>query len=176
MTAESEECDHARDGCQEEYDEACEFLVEECGYDQEEAEELLDEEDFEGLDDDANVFEDDAGDLSSLDDAEVVRDELPTPVLVAFKKAWNGYRAGRASIDEGAEGAVEETRRYAGIINSIRQGIGQEPMEFEAKDGFEGGRVTPEEAGVGEFETDAETTQATLGGKVTVYDPTEDLS
>jgi len=45
-------------------------------------------------------------------------------------------------------------------------------MSFEAKAGFEGGVVTPEDAGVDEFETDADVDDIEFG-RVTVYDPTE---
>lgn len=159
-TAESEECDHAERCCKDGYEEACEFLVKECGVDENRVDELLEEDDF-------NVFEDEAGEVPDIEDVELDEDELPASVLVAFKKAWNGYRAGRAEAEEGAENA----RKYAGIINSIRRGIGQEPMEFEETECFEGGEVAPEEAGVDEFDA----AQTTVSGGVSIYDPTKDI-
>ncbi|MDZ7689255.1 MAG: hypothetical protein U5J64_11210 [Halobacteriales archaeon] len=148
-TAESQECDHAESGCKDGYEEACDFLVEECGVPQNRVDEFLDEDDFDG------------SDAEMPGDSDLDSDDLPLEVRIALKKAWTGYRAGRAEAKEG--GAATEARMYAGIINSIRQGIGQDMIGFESAGAFEGGVVEPDEVGA-EFEPRFE-----------AYDPTEEI-
>lgn len=145
----SEECDHAERGCEDGFEEACEFLEEECDVPQSRIDELLDEDDF--------------GDgVRDPDDPDLDADNLPLEVRVALKKAWTGYRAGRADAKGG--GSAAEARAYAGIINSIRRAVGQEMIEFESAGSFEGGVVEPSEVGA-EFEPRFE-----------VYDPTEEFA
>ena len=135
--------------CEDGYEEACEFLEEECDVPQSRIDELLDEGDF----------EDDVRDLGETD---LGAGELPLSVRVALKKAWRGYRAGRADAKDG--GSAAEARTYAGIINSIRQAVGQEMIEFEPVGAFEGGVVEPSEVGA-EFEP-----------RFKAYDPTEEFA
>ena len=146
---EDEECDHAERGCEDGYEEACEFLEEECDVPQSRIDELLDE----------GGFKDDVRDLGETD---LGAGELPLSVRVALKKAWRGYRAGRADAKDG--GSAAEARTYAGIINSIRQAVGQEMIEFEPVGAFEGGVVEPSEVGA-EFEP-----------RFKAYDPTEEFA
>jgi hypothetical protein len=112
-TAESEECDHAERGCKDGYEEACEFLVKECGVDEGRVDNLLDEDDFEDVD---------------------------------------------------ADGA-REAREYAGIINAVRQELGQDLLEFEPAGEFDGGVVDPDDVGA-DFDASG----------LTPYDPTEDIA
>jgi len=146
---ESEECDHAERGCEDGYEEACGFLEEECDVPQSRIDELLDEDNFED-------------DVRDLEETDFDAGEMPLSVRVALKKAWRGYRAGRAEAKDG--GSAAEARTYAGIINSIRQAVGQEMIEFEPAGNFEGGVIEPSEVGA-EFEP-----------RFGMYDPTEEFA
>ncbi len=144
--AEIQQCRQAEDSCEDGIEDACEFLTEECGYTEKEANDLLGG--IELKDDDVDV------------DQDTDEDGLPLRVRIALKKAWRGYRAGRAKAR--SDGSPAEARKYAGVINSIRRAVGQDFMEFEPAGSFEGGVVEPDD--VGEFSPRFET-----------YDPTKEL-
>jgi len=156
-TVRSEECDHAESGCRDGYEEACEFLVDECGVEEDRVDELLDEDDFD-VDDD----------VVEIDD-----DEIPVGALSALRRAWTGYRAGRAKAEGGGLSGACEARSYAAIINAVRESLGQELLEFESAGEFDGGVVDPDEVGV-EFEPESEETVS--ASSFAPYDPTDDIA
>jgi hypothetical protein len=151
-TAESEECGHAERGCKDGYEEACEFLVDECGVDEDRVDNLLDEDDFEDVDADGL-------------DTEIDAEDPPLEVRIALDRAWTGYRAGRADAKEGDVDGAREAREYAGIINAVRQALGQDLLEFEPAGEFDGGVVDPDDVGA-DFDASG----------LTPYDPTEDIA
>ena len=109
--AANEQCDHARDHCQHGDPEACEFLQEACGLDEDEVAELLDEE-----------------------DAEQADEELSGKAKGALGRAWGGYKAAISRFDQelrDAEEAKQNAERAASAINRIRQSHGQDDLEFE---------------------------------------------
>jgi len=156
-TVRSEECDHAESGCRDGYEEACEFLTDECGVEEDRVDELLDEDDSEGVD---------------VKEVELDDDEIPVGALSALRRAWTGYRAGRAKAKEGEKQGVEEARSYAAIINAVRESLGQDLLEFESAGEFDGGVVDPDEVGV-EFEPESEETVS--ASSFAPYDPTEEI-
>ncbi len=106
----SEECDHARDHCQHGDPDACEFLSEACGYDDEEVARILDDQDGSG------------------------EREIEGEAAGALGRAWQGYKAGIARLERELEDALEAKRnaeQAAAAINAIRADHGQDPIELE---------------------------------------------
>jgi hypothetical protein len=106
----SSECDHAADHCEHGDPEACEFLRNACGYDEEEVARILDED-------------------TSADD-----DEITGKAAGALGRAWGGYKGAITRLDREVSDVVEskrEAERAAAAINAIRRDHGQDPMEFE---------------------------------------------
>ncbi|MBZ6496009.1 hypothetical protein [Natrinema longum] len=172
-----EMCSSAEDACSDGKEDACEALLEECGYDRDDIEDLIgtvddldedpeavfsapdpDDIDDPDLETESQSFE--AWARSSMPDPpeepsdeelaqlaptpepdDVGRDRLPGPALTALKKAWSGYKLARTETRE----AQDEAEHYAGVINGIRAVHGQDPLEFDDLDGFEGGRVMPDD-------------------------------
>lgn len=170
QTAESETCDHAHKGCEDGHDEACDVLLAECGYDENEITAIKD--DLALIDEDPSLFDalDDAPDpdaarkafdewaarveptIPEIDESELAaiaptpeaeqtgEQELSGRVYGALRKAWGGYRASLAD----ARDARDEARHYAEVINGIRVVHGQEPIDFDGMDGF-GGQVVSDD-------------------------------
>jgi hypothetical protein len=172
--AQGEQCSHARDGCEDGYDDACDMLVEECGYTEAEVEKIV--EATYGLGEDPEAVYDPTADTEDIgasfeewaaetapeqpempdkpdaikepDDGEIAAlapaddpEELSGPALRTLKKAWSGYKMARAE-DRKAHDRMAE---YAGIINGVRAVNGQEPIDFEAQSGWDGGEVLPDD-------------------------------
>jgi len=107
--AQAEECDHARGHCKHGDPEACEFLRNACGLEDEEVEQLLD------------------GD--SLEDAKIAR-----AAAGALERSWQGYKGGIVDLDAALEEAREawsHAQQAARAINEIREAHGQDPIHFE---------------------------------------------
>jgi len=105
-----QECDHARDHCQHGDPDACEFLSEACGYDDEEVASILDDSDASG------------------------EQEIEGEAAGALGRAWQGYKAGIARLAAEIEDALEAKRnaeQAAAAINAIRADHGQEPIGLE---------------------------------------------
>ncbi|MCD2202756.1 hypothetical protein [Halobacterium sp. KA-6] len=105
-----EECDHARDHCEHGDPDACEFLSDACGYDDEEVAAILDEND---PDSEQDIEGEAAG---------------------ALGRAWQGYKAAIARLAQEIDDALEAKRnaeQAAAAINAIRADHGQEPIELE---------------------------------------------
>lgn len=170
-----EMCNNAEDACADGEQPACEALLEQCGYDEDDIAELL--EAVEGLDEDPEdvfaVSDDvDSPDLEAEsrsfeawardampeppeeptdeelariaptpDPDDVGRDRLPGPALAALKKAWSGYKLARTE----ARDAQDDAEHYAEVINGIRAVHGQNPLEFDDLEGFEGGEILPDD-------------------------------
>lgn len=108
-TAANEECDHARGHCEHGDPDACEFLREQCGYDEDEVESILDEDD-------------------------VNEDEITGKAAGGLGRAWQGYKAGIARLERELEDALEakaNAEEAAAAINAIRADHGQNPLEFD---------------------------------------------
>jgi len=106
------DCDHARGHCAHGDPDACEFLQEECGLDEDEVATLLDQ----------------------PDDQDAGENELDGPALGALKRSWQGYKGAISELDELLDDVVDEweqAQRAARAINSIRTGHGQDPLHFE---------------------------------------------
>lgn len=104
------ECDHARDHCEHGDPDACEFLTDACGYDDDEVARILDE-------DDADTEQDIEGEAAG-----------------ALGRAWQGYKAAISRLAQEIEDAMEAKRnaeQAAAAINAIRADHGQEPIELE---------------------------------------------
>jgi hypothetical protein len=109
-SAMGEQCDHARDHCRHGEPEACEFLQESCGFDEEQVEEILTNDDQPESSDDQQITGAAAG---------------------ALRRAWQGYSAGsNRAISEiaDAQEAVANAAEAIEAINAIRQANGQEPI------------------------------------------------
>ncbi len=150
------DCDNAKDDCTDGDRDACKALVKECGFDREEAEELLAE-------------------------AKRADGELPLKAKRALSTAWTSYKQAIKKGHEAAE-AAEKIKDYQGepkhaersmaIINGIREAYGQEPIDFDGVPEVPdvdvpepvSGPVTPETAGV-DVEIEAD-----------VYDPILEFS
>lgn len=174
--AQGEVCNHAEDGCEDGHEDACEVLLEDCGYAEEEIERLLGvtrelgEEPAEVYDptteqDTGTSFEEwarqaepDAPEevppemyeqpvVEEPTDEELAEiapsrpEELSGSTLRALKKAWAGYRMGRAEDRQ----AHEHMEKYAEIINGIRVVNRQEPLDFDHREGWDGGEVLPDD-------------------------------
>ncbi|DAC85278.1 hypothetical protein [Natrinema versiforme] len=104
----SSRCDSAETHCEEGEDDACEFLVNECGVDRDEVQSLLS--DFE----------------------EIPADEIEGRWLGALKRAWNGYKGATRRFSEALETAREarqDAEAAAKAINGVRQAHGQDEIE-----------------------------------------------
>ncbi|MFC4246484.1 helix-hairpin-helix domain-containing protein [Natribaculum luteum] len=150
------DCDNTKDDCTDGDRDACKALVEECGFDREEAEELLAE-------------------------AKRADGELPPKAKRALSTAWTSYKQAIKKGHEAVE-AAEKIKDYQGepkhaersmaIINGIREAYGQEPIDFDGVPEVPdvdvpepvSGPVTPETAGV-DVEIEAD-----------VYDPILEFS
>lgn len=158
-----ERCGHARDACEEGHEKACESLLQDCGWTDDEISELMER--VEAMGEDPNEVYDPTseGDTGqSFDEwaaaaepempAEPSDDELadlaPTSTpdelrpaaLRALKKAWTGYKVARSD----ARKSQAEAEEYASIINGVRAVNDQEPIDFDAQE-WEGGEVMPDD-------------------------------
>jgi len=113
-TEQEEGCDHARNVCQRGDPDACEFLTEACGYDDEEADRILGTED-------------------SASDA--APDEITGKAAGALSRSWQGYKGAIAQLGEAldsAREAWENADQAAEAINGIRDQHGQDAIHFNA--------------------------------------------
>jgi len=107
--AQAKQCDHARGHCKHGDPEACEFLRDACGLEDEEIEQLLDGDSFE-------------------------ESEIAGKAAGALKRSWEGYKGGISDLDEALEQAREAWRhaqQAARAINEIREAHGQDPIHFD---------------------------------------------
>lgn len=141
----SDECKNAEKWCDKGDEGACIHLVSDCGWTEQEIEELrADVEEMEVRMD--ALVTDDGGVIEEGEPAiepETVElagdtDELPPFALRTLQRSWNGYRAAALKAEE-AKAAIEqyhqarvEVRQYGSIINEVRNRFGQEPMDIEA--------------------------------------------
>jgi hypothetical protein len=101
------QCDHARDHCEHGDSDACEFLTEACGFDEDAVEEILSEE-----------------------QGDPARGDLPGEVYGAFQKLWNQYRAALADAKEAAA-AINEIRQQYGQDPLAMEELGDRPITKE---------------------------------------------
>ncbi|UXF51018.1 MAG: hypothetical protein HQRvContig05_8 [Haloquadratum phage sp.] len=109
-----EGCDHAHDVCRHGDPQACEFLTDACGFDEDEVDEIL-------------GAEDDAGDAPP--------DEIEGKAAGALSRSWGGYRGAIAELGDAldrVEEAWENATDAADAINGIRARHGQDEMHFDA--------------------------------------------
>jgi len=109
-----EGCNHARDVCRNGDPQACEFLEEACGFDEEEVDEIL------GADDDP---------------ADAPADEITGKAAGALSKSWAGYKGAIAEMGDALDQfktAWENATDAAEAINGIRDRHGQDAMHFDA--------------------------------------------
>lgn len=105
-------CRHAKGHCEHGDAGACEFLREECGLDEDEVADLLQEPS--------------AGDDDSA--------EMGGPAKGALKRSWQGYKGAISSLDTLLEDVREEweqAQQAAKAINGVRGGHGQDALHFE---------------------------------------------
>lgn len=86
-TAQSEECNHAEGHCRHGEPDACEFLTNQCGMDQETVDKIMGEE-------------------------EAAPEDLPGPVLGALSDLWGGYKGGITQAKDAAAGINEIREQY----------------------------------------------------------------
>ena len=118
----TEGCNHAEGACRHGEPEACEFLTDACGYDEDEVDDIL------GVDatDDEEAKGGDGGDEPR---------EIEGKAAGALARSWGGYRGAIAELDAALEAVREEWSNAtdaAEAINAIRGDHNQEPMHFEA--------------------------------------------
>ena len=109
-----EGCDHARDVCEHGDPQACEFLTDACGYDEDEVDEILGAED---------------------DPADAPPDEIEGKAAGALSRSWGGYRGAIAELGDAldqVEEAWANATDAAEAINGIRARHGQDAMHFDA--------------------------------------------
>jgi hypothetical protein len=87
--AKNNQCDHARDHCEHGDPDACEFLKDRCGLDDDQVDQILDE---------------DQGDPAS--------GQLPGEAYGGLRKLWKKYRAGLGNAKEAAAGINEIRQQY----------------------------------------------------------------
>lgn len=117
--AQAEGCDHARGHCEHGDPEACQYLQEACGLDEEEVEQLL--EDPEGADRSEQAIE--------------------GPAAGALRRAWSGYKGATADLEEQIEQLGEDwqhAQQAARAINRVREAHGQDPLHFEKLEAAQG--------------------------------------
>jgi len=111
-TAQGEQCDHARGHCENGDPDACEFLRDACGFDQDEIESFLDP-----------------------DEPKDADQEITGKAAGALSRSWGGYQAAVGRLDSALD-EVHESWRHAQqagkAINAIRGEHGQDPIHFEA--------------------------------------------
>ncbi|APW99394.1 hypothetical protein CHINAEXTREME_17170 [Halobiforma lacisalsi AJ5] len=133
-TDDDPDCDDKEENCADGDRVACKALVEECGFEKDEAENLLAE-------------------------ARRVDGELPLEAKQALSTAWASYKQALKKGHEAAEavksyhGEPEHAERSMAIINGIRDAYGQEPIDFDGPPEVPeaeavSGPITPENAGV----------------------------
>ncbi|ACV46623.1 hypothetical protein [Halomicrobium mukohataei] len=119
QTAKGERCDHARGHCEAGDPEACEFLTETCGYDEEEVQQFLDEDHA----DDGEQTE-----LVTVGGDEYPEMELRPEVAGALRRSWGGYKNAVGDLETAiadARQAVIDARQSWRAINRIREANGQ---------------------------------------------------
>jgi len=102
------ECDHAEDHCVMGDQDACEFLRDECGFDEEDVQTILELE------------------------AEAEQ-EISGEAAGALKRSWQGYKGSIATLDDVLEDLDEEwhhAQQAAKAINRVREQHGQQPLHF----------------------------------------------
>lgn len=112
--AQDSECDHARGHCVRGDPEACEFLTDTCGFDEDEVDDILARREPERPD--------------------VQEPELTGKEKGALKRSWNGYKAAVDRVAEAMETLVDEwehAQQAGRSINAVRKGVGQEPIHFD---------------------------------------------
>lgn len=111
--AQSGQCDHAQNHCENGEPEACEYLQTECGFDENEVERLL---------------------QVDPDSAEAEGEEITGKAADALDRSWSGYKAAVSELREVLEAASEawSNAQQAGkSINAIRANHGQDPLHFD---------------------------------------------
>lgn len=104
-----EQCGHAVTHCEEGDSDACDFLVDECGFDEDEVRSLLS----------------DFGE-------EIPEDEITDKWLGALERTWTGYHNATDTLEEALEEATEAVNyavAAARAVNGIRRAHGQDEIE-----------------------------------------------
>jgi hypothetical protein len=113
-TAQDSQCDHTRGHCEHGEPAACEFLRNACDYTEEEIEEIL---------------------VEDQDNADEGEREIEGKAAGAVQRAWDGYKASIAQLDEAANDYLRpewaNAQQAARAINAIRREHGQDPIHFE---------------------------------------------
>jgi hypothetical protein len=118
-TAAGEECNHAEGHCRNGKPDACEFLRERCGYEQDEIQEFLS-----GANDEDET-------VTVGEGTEQL--EVAPETAGALKRSWQGYSGGVEQFKEAFQKAIESWRNAqaaAKAINEIRSEHGQDGLEF----------------------------------------------
>ena len=114
-TAQSEQCDHAKNHCQNGDPDACEFLQNVCGFEQAEIESFLDPD------------PEPAGPSTS-------GQEVTGKAAGALSRSWGGYQAAVGRLDTALNEmreAWEHAQQAGKAINAIRNEHGQGSLDFE---------------------------------------------
>lgn len=122
----AEQCNHVEGHCRNGDLEACEFLKEECGYDDTDIEDILspvEVDDREPEPQQTKLVE--VGEGS--DSIEVTPEQAG-----ALKRSWNGYKGAVSNMEASLSvirESVNNAERAFAAINAIRESAGQEPLE-----------------------------------------------
>jgi hypothetical protein len=116
-------CDRAHDFCEDGQEDACQYLREVCGYDEDEVRTILNDR-----------AESEETDLVTVGGDRFPEMEVTPEEAGALNKSWNGYRAAIARLSEDVgdlRKAIVDARQAARAINGIREGSGVEEMHFD---------------------------------------------
>jgi len=117
--AHREACDHASGLCENGDPDACEFLKEDCGLDDDTVDRLL------NMDPDA---------------AEAEGGEITGKSADALGRSWSGYKGAIAELEQALDAVRSEwenAQQAADAINGIRGSHGQDPIHFERLEEFQ---------------------------------------
>lgn len=130
-------CNHAEDHCENGDIEACEYLTEACGYDEDEVEDLLSETPLSPeIEDDDEDEPAKQTELVTVGGGEGEYDEMEvTPGQAgALRQSWGGYKAATQELPDQIDAIRENVinARQAGrAINAIREANGQDPIHWD---------------------------------------------
>lgn len=116
----AEGCDHARDHCRHGEPEACEYLTESCGYEEEDVDQLLGHADTRALD----AEEPEQTELVTVGEGSSDQMEVTPAQAGALRRSWQGYKGAIGDLDHAlqtARTAVVDARQAFKAINAIRR-------------------------------------------------------
>lgn len=150
-TGRDRSCDHAEDVCRRGDPDACEFLIETCGFSEGEVDAIL------GVAEPDELEAVDVGEPAEAGDSPFTGIQQD-----ALDRSWGGYQGAIAELEDDPDD--REARRHATkafrAINAIRADVGQEPLEPERLEELGG----PLERGA---EVDAEAAESGQGRETT---------